>query len=306
MTNMPIPTPHTRSASHSPRMSGRHSPRPVLKWAGGKTQLLSELLRRAPATFEHYYEPFIGSAALFFELRRLNRIKSATLSDVNADLIELYRVIRDDVDTLILHLNDHDHNKYERAYFYVVRNWDRQSDWRLRTPVERAARLVFLNKTCYNGLHRVNRRGEFNVPWGRYVNPPVCDAVNLRAASEALRDVELQVGNFSSVLRNARDGDFVYLDPPYVPLSTTASFTAYSKHSFGHNEHHQLASLFGDLVKRGCRPLLSNSDTPFVRDLYHPHRIEAVPARRAINTCSTGRGPVSELIVMPSMLEVYA
>lgn len=306
MTHTQSALDHGRGSSRAPRASSRNSPRPVLKWAGGKTQLLAQLLRHAPATFEHYWEPFIGSAALFFELRRLGRIKTATLSDVNADLIELYRVIRDEVEALILHLNHHEHNKYERDYFYVVRNWDRQADWRLRTPVERAARLIFLNKTCFNGLHRVNRRGEFNVPWGRYVNPPVCDAANLRAASAALQDVELQVGNFSNVLRTAQGGDFVYLDPPYVPLSTTASFTAYSKHSFGHHEHHELASVFGDLVQRGCRPLLSNSDTPFVRDLYNRHHIEAVPARRAINVCSAGRGPVSELIVMPAALERYA
>lgn len=299
MTYIPTVTNHTLG-SRASRTAARPSPRPVLKWAGGKTQLLAQLLQHVPTTFEHYWEPFIGSAALFFELRRLGRIRTATLSDVNADLIELYRVVRDDVETLIAYLCEHEQHKYDRAYFYAVRGWDRQGTWRLRAPAERAARLVFLNKTCYNGLHRVNRRGEFNVPWGNYRNPAVCDAANLRAASDALQGVELQVGTFSSVLRAAKGGDFVYLDPPYVPLSTTASFTAYSKYEFGQHEHHELASVFGNLASLGCRPLLSNSDTPFVRDLYHHHRIEAVPARRAINVCGTGRGVVSELIVMPT------
>jgi DNA adenine methylase len=302
MTYSHIATDHVRARSRTTSSSRRQSPRPVLKWAGGKTQLLAHLLRHVPATFGHYWEPFIGSAALFFELRRQGRIKRATLSDVNADLIDMYRIIRDDVEALIEHLGEHEHYKFDHDYYYTVRRWDRQADWRLRAPVERAARLIFLNKTCYNGLHRVNRRGEFNVPWGRYRNPTVCDAANLRAASDALHDVELQVGTFSSVLREVDHGDFVYLDPPYVPLSTTASFTAYSEHSFGHHEHHELASVFGDLAGRGSRPLLSNSDTLFVRDLYQQHRIEAVPARRAINTCSTARGPVSEVIVMPASL----
>ena len=276
----------------------RPLPRPVIKWAGGKTQLLPHLLRHVPARFEHYWEPFIGSAALFFELKRSGRIKTATLSDVNPDLIELYSVIRDAVEPLIELLRQHERHRFDRSYFYTVRSWDRQPEWRSRPAVERAARLIFLNKTCYNGLHRVNRRGEFNVPWGRYANPCICDARNLRAASAALAGVELRVGDFKSVLRNAGPGDLVYLDPPYVPASATASFTAYSAHPFGVAEHRELAATFRELVARGIQPVLSNSDTPLVRELYRQFEVKPVSARRAINMQGTARGPVPEVIVV--------
>ena len=276
----------------------RRLPRPVIKWAGGKTQLLPQLLQHVPVSFERYWEPFIGSAALFFELRRVGRISAATLSDVNPDLIELYQVIRDQTEPLIELLREHERHKLDQGYFYAIRGWDRQPDWRSRTPVERAARLIFLNKTCYNGLHRVNRRGEFNVPWGRYANPCVCDATNLRAAGAALAGVELLAGDFKSVLQRVGPGDFVYLDPPYVPISATACFTAYSAHPFGDPEHRELAAMFGELVGRGAYPLLSNSDTPLVRDLYRRFDVQPIPARRAINVQGTARGPVSEVIVV--------
>jgi DNA adenine methylase len=276
----------------------RSVPRPVIKWAGGKTQLLPRLLRHVPEARGRYWEPFIGSAALFFELRRTGRIRSATLGDVNPELISLYTVIRDAVEALITRLGDHERHRHERTYYYEVRNWDRSPDWTARDPVERAARMIFLNKTCYNGLHRVNRRGEFNVPWGRYANPSLCDATNLRAASAALRDVELRVGHFRSLLHAAERGDVVYLDPPYVPVSTTASFTAYSTQPFGVEEHRELAATFAELVERGCHVVLSNSDTPLVRELYQNWAYEPVPARRAINALATARGPVSELIIV--------
>jgi DNA adenine methylase len=253
-----------------------------------------------PASIAHYREPFVGSAALFFELRRTGRIKNATLSDVNPELIGLYMVIRDEVEALIECLHEHEHRKFDRAYFYTVRHWDREPAWQNRPAVERAARLIFLNKTCYNGLHRVNRRGEFNVPWGRYTNPCVCDAPNLRAASTALANVELRVGDFKTTLQDAGDADFIYLDPPYVPVSATASFTAYSAHAFGITEHHELAATFAELVARGCRPLLSNSDTALVRELYRRFELKPVHARRAINAQRSGRGPISELIVVAS------
>lgn len=275
-------------------------PRPVIKWAGGKTQLLPHLLAHVPASVGHYREPFVGSAALFFELWRAGRIKNATLSDVNSELIGLYKVIRDNVEGLIACLREHEHGKFDPAYFYTVRHWDREPTWQHRPAVERAARLIFLNKTCYNGLHRVNRRGQFNVPWGRYTDPCVCDAPNLRAASTALANVELRVGDFKTALQDADDGDFIYLDPPYVPVSATASFTAYSTHSFGAAEHRELAATFAELVARGCRPLLSNSDTALVRELYKSFEIELVHARRAINAQREGRGPISELIVVAS------
>ena len=276
----------------------RPLPRPVIKWAGGKTQLLSHLLRHVPSEFDHYWEPFVGSAALFFELWRAGRIRTATLSDVNPELVGLYRVIRDEVETLILRLQEHERGRRDRDYFYRVRNWDREPGWERRPAVDRAARLIFLNKTCYNGLHRVNRRGQFNVPWGAYDDPRICDTANLRAASAVLQNVALEVGDFKTVLQQAGKRDLVYLDPPYLPTSATASFTAYSAHAFGEAEHRELAATYNGLVARGCYPLLSNSDTPLVRQLYDGFDLRLVQARRAINAQGQGRGPVGELLVV--------
>jgi DNA adenine methylase len=288
------------------RSARRLLPRPVIKWAGGKTQLLKHLVAHVPPVFGHYWEPFVGSAALFWELRRAGRIRGATLSDVNPELVSLYRVIRDEVELLIARLREHERWRHDRAYYYRVRQWDRDPAWLQGPEVERAARLIFLNKTCYNGLHRVNRHGQFNVPWGRYSDPCVCDAANLRAASAALAGIDLRVGDFKTVLRNVRAGDFVYLDPPYVPRSITSSFTAYSEHPFGIGEHHELAATCTELVERGCFLVLSNSDTPLVRDLYHGFDLRPVHARRAINAQSQGRGAISELIVVPSVREAAA
>ncbi len=273
-------------------------PRPVIKWAGGKRQLLPQLLRYAPPTFDHYWEPFIGSAALFFELRRLGRIGTATLGDVNAELIGVYKALRDAVEPLIECLREHEEHKFDRDYFYEVRNWDREPGWQQRPPVARAARLIYLNKTCYNGLHRVNRRGEFNVPWGSYANPCVCDVRSLQAASTALQGVELRVDDFRTLLADAKAGDLIYFDPPYVPVSATASFTAYSAHPFGVDEHRELAAAFAELVERGCHALLSNSDTPLARALYGEFEIQPALARRAISAQGSARGLVGEVIVV--------
>lgn len=272
--------------------------RPFLKWAGGKTQLLPALTLRIPQHFGRYHEPFVGSAALFWELHNRGRLyHGAVLSDVNEALINLYRVVRDDVEDLILALQEHEQHKLSREYFYQVRAWDRQADWADRSPVERAARMIFLNRTGYNGLHRVNRHGQFNVPFGRYANPRIVDAANLRAASRALQAVELCVEDFRGVLGRAQPGDLVYFDPPYLPLSPTSSFTAYSQHTFGEVEHRQLAHVFAQLAERGCHVLLSNSSAPLVYELYKDFPIEEVPARRAINRDAARRGAVSEVVI---------
>lgn len=272
--------------------------RPFIKWAGGKTQLLPELVRRVPLRFGRYHEPFIGSAALFFQLHALGRLhRGATLSDSNADLIEVYGAVRDHVEALIDALREHAAHATDPAYFYDVRSWDRTPNWRQRPVVERAARMIFLNKTCFNGLHRVNRRGHFNVPFGRYPHPNVCDAANLRAASIALHDVELAVGDFADVLLRAQPGDVVYFDPPYVPISATSAFTAYTRDAFDVTQQRRLAQVFAALTERGCTVLLSNSCTPLVYELYANFTVEEVAARRAINSVATGRGIVREVIV---------
>lgn len=275
--------------------------RPFIKWAGGKTQLLPQLSQHIPATFGRYHEPFIGSAALFFHLHAYERIRQgATLSDSNPALIELYTVVRDDVEALIDGLRSHAAHATDRDYYYTVRGWDREPEWAQRTAVERAARMLFLNKTCFNGLHRVNRQGHFNVPFGRYRNPTVCDMPNLRAASRALHGVELVVDDFAGVLRRAAPGDLVYFDPPYLPVSPTASFTAYTSASFGIEQHQRLAQVFAALAARGCYVLLSNSSTPLTHELYNSFVVAEVAARRAINRDATKRGIVHEVIITGS------
>ncbi len=264
--------------------------RPVLKWAGGKRRLLPELIRRLPPDFDTYHEPFIGGGALFFALAGRGRIGRARLSDANPSLIDVYQALRDDVDGVIAALQEH---VYDRDHYYRVRAL-RPSD--LSLP-ERAARVIYLNKTCYNGLYRENRKGEFNVPFGRYKNPTICDEPNLRAAARALRGVDVARRHFSSVLDHARPGDFVYFDPPYHPLSTTANFTAYDRHGFGPDDQRQLRDVFAALAERGVRALLSNSDTPFVRELYDGFAIDQVFAARAVNSKGNGRGKVAEVVV---------
>ncbi len=262
---------------------------PLLKWAGGKSKLMPELMARLPNTRQWtggYFEPFIGGAAVFLNLLP----KRAVLSDVNAELVHLYTIVRDQPEALIADLHRH---TYERQYYYGVRALDPTT----LDPIERASRMVFLNRTCFNGLWRVNRRGEFNVPFGRYTNPTLCPADRLRAMSRALASAEIRHTDFEGAVKGARRGDFVYFDPPYVPLTRTASFTSYTAASFGLADQERLANLFTSLGQRGVRCMLSNSDTPLVRDLYAGHRIDQVLAPRAISRDPDNRHPVAEVIV---------
>jgi DNA adenine methylase len=261
-------------------------PRPFLKWAGGKGQLLSALRPYVPPGYRRYFEPFLGGGALFFD--RLP--EKGVLSDVNAEIVGCYVAVRDQVDKLIRALKVH---RYEADHYYAVRDTDPHS----LAPIERAARTIFLNKTGFNGLYRVNRSGKFNVPFGRYARPLICDEDNLRACSKALAKVELVVADFEGAVARARLGDFVYFDPPYVPLSRTATFTAYAAGGFGLEQQQRLAALFARLAGRGVHVLLSNSDVPEIRTLYAAYRIETVKATRTINSKATRRGPVSEVLV---------
>jgi DNA adenine methylase len=244
-----------------------------------------------------YFEPFVGSGAVFFHLRGQRLFSSYYLSETNEELLNCYRAVRDHVDELIARLREHQ-ARHSRDYYYAVRNLDRNSAWIHASSVERAARLIYLNKTCYNGLWRVNRQGHFNVPMGRYKNPEIVNEARLRAASRALQGVHLAVEDFEQVIRRAGRGDFVYLDPPYIPLSETANFTSYTQEEFGEYEHRKLALVFAELDRRGCRVMLSNSDTPLTRELYRDFRIETVSARRAINSASTRRGAIPEVVVL--------
>lgn len=262
------------------------TPRPFLKWAGGKSQLLGGLRAKVPASFGRYFEPFLGGGALFFALRPSRGV----LSDVNREIIDCYTAVRDDVTGLVAALRDH---RYESKHYYAVRDTDPAK----LSLLERAARTIFLNKTGFNGLYRVNRAGKFNVPFGRYAKPAICDEDNLRACSAALANVELVAGDFETAASRAAAGDFVYFDPPYVPLSRTAAFTAYAPGGFDLGAQARLAAFFGKLADRGVALLLSNSDVPEIRKLYARYRIDTIEASRVINCKATRRGPVNELLV---------
>lgn len=266
------------------------APRPILKWVGGKTQLLGQMKPLLPKTFDRYFEPFVGGAALFFELRAQQPEMSCFLSDVNAELVSCYTAVRDDVEAVIRALRGH---VYESEHYYEVRAL-KPADL---SPPERAARTIYLNKTGYNGLYRVNRSGQFNVPFGRFTKPQFCDVENLRACARALRGVSIDHGDFSAVLEKAKKGDFVYFDPPYVPLSPTSDFTAYIPGGFGEGEQRELAKVFATLAKRGVHGILSNSDTPFVRELYADFDIHVVYASRSVNSNVAGRGKLREVVV---------
>jgi DNA adenine methylase len=269
------------------------APRPFLKWVGGKRQLLPELLRAVASAgrFRRYHEPFVGGGALFFALAGRGLLPARCyLADANPNLIDTYRAVRDEVDAVIAILHRH-RRRHSEAYFYRVRA-ERPS-----SLAERAARIIYLNRTCYNGLYRENRRGQFNAPFGRYQNPTICDEENLRAASATLAHAELAVQDFAAVLRQARRGDLVYFDPPYHPLSTTARFTAYSRGGFGVDAQQRLAEVFAQLVRRGVKVILSNSMTDFTRGLYAGYPTREVLAARMVNSRADRRGKVSEALI---------
>lgn len=262
------------------------APRPFLKWVGGKSQLLDQLRPLLPRMFGRYFEPFVGGAALFFAIRPAG----ATLSDVNAELVDCYRAIRDDVDGVLEALEGH---RYDRDHYYEVRDVDPES----LSLVERAARTIFLNKTGFNGLYRVNRAGKFNVPFGRHANPSFADEDNLRSCALALRGVELLVRDFRAVLAHASRGDFVYFDPPYVPVSDTADFTSYAAGGFSTRAQEELADVFRRLTEKGVYAMLSNSGAPLVRELYADFAIDDVYAARNVNSNAAKRGKVVEVVV---------
>jgi DNA adenine methylase len=268
-------------------------PRPFLKWAGGKSQLLGQFqeLLPQPGSYERYFEPFLGSAALFFRMRP----PVAFLSDVNVEIVDCYRAVRGHVEEVIRALGRH---RYEAKHYYRVRG---ESPAELALPA-RAARTIFLNKTGFNGLYRVNSAGRFNVPIGRYTNPgfksPGLFAA-LRACSSALAGATIGHGDFEKRLRTVRQGDFVYLDPPYAPVSDTSDFTSYAAGGFAWSEQERLARACDDLWARGAWIMLSNSDVAPIRELYEGlgFRIRVVQAARSINSRATRRGKVREVVV---------
>jgi DNA adenine methylase len=263
---------------------------PVVKWVGGKTRLLPELLARMPAQLDRYYEPFAGGAALFFRVAPAR----AVLNDSNPDLVALYRTIANDVGAVIRRLEAHRDKHDERHYYATRQRWnDDHAAW---PAADRAATFIYLNKTCFNGLWRVNRAGDFNVPIGRYADPPICVPAALRAAQVALSRADLTCGSYAAAVADAKAGDFIYFDPPYDPVTPTANFTSYTAGAFGPDDQRALADTARALVARGCKVMLSNSDTAFVRSLYKGFRVERVKCPRAINSNAAKRGDVDEVI----------
>ncbi|MDJ0765775.1 MAG: DNA adenine methylase [Myxococcota bacterium] len=267
-------------------ISPKRIPRPFVKWAGGKTQILSHLRRKYPPHFKRYHEPFLGGGAVFFDLKAA----SASISDANAELINCYQVVKTEVDALIEALS---HYVYQKEQYYAVRDWDPET----LDPVKRAARTIYLNRTGFNGLYRVNSSGKFNVPFGRYKNPTICDAENLRACAQALEGTSICTAGFEEVLASAEAGDFVYFDPPYIPVSDTAYFTAYQKRGFGMDNQERLAEVFDALAKRGVAVMLSNADVPWMHERYGRYNIQRIQAKRSVNSNTKRRGEVGEVIV---------
>lgn len=265
-------------------------PGPIVKWAGGKTRILEDLLERRPGEFGRYYEPFLGGGAMFFRLAPEN----ATLSDLNPNLINTYRCVAWHVEAVIKRLRVHKREHCQEYYYDMRERWNQG---RLRSDVVRAAAFIYLNKTCFNGLYRVNRRGQFNVPMGRYSNPTICEDDKLRTASRVLQRADITHSSFDERIDDAVAGDFVYFDPPYDPVTRTASFTSYTSASFDGSDQRHLADVVGDLTRRGVQVMVSSSDTPYVRELYRDYQIDRIDAPRAINSRASARGAVSELVI---------
>jgi DNA adenine methylase len=275
-------------------------PKPFVKWVGGKRQLLEQFKLMnlyPPEKFDpktgRYFEPFVGGGAVFFDLLP----QKAFLSDLNNELVITYNVIKNDVESLIISLKKHKNNK---DYFLKIR----AKDVNKLSDLEIASRFIYLNRTCFNGLYRVNSSGGFNVPFAGNKNPLICDEVNLRKISKALKHIEIKKQDYKEVLKKAQKGDFVYFDPPYYPINKTSAFTSYTKESFLEKEQIELRDTFIELTKRGCFVMLSNSDTPFINKIYSEIkikgkliRINKVYAGRAINSDASKRGKITEVLI---------
>lgn len=262
--------------------------KPFLKWVGGKGRLLSQLLPFFPTNFNRYHEPFLGGGAVFFHLSP----KSASISDSNPELINTYQCVRDNLDLLITILQEHK-SKHCTEYYLQIRSsvFD--------NPVKRAARFIYLNKTCFNGLYRVNKSGQFNVPMGDYKKPLICDEATLRSASELLQraDISCEVSNYIAVKDRAQPGDFIYFDPPYHPISKTSNFTSYTFSAFTLEDQVDLRHLFADLSNKGIKAALSNSCCDVIKELYQEFCIHEINAPRSINCKGSKRGEVKEVLI---------
>jgi len=271
---------------------------PFIKWVGGKRGLLKQILPLFPKKFNNYHEPFLGGGAVFFELysQGLLNDKQIYLSDINAELINAYNVVKNDPIGLILNLEIYS-AKHSKDFYYETRALDREDNFLQTSELERATRFMYLNKTCFNGLYRVNKKGYFNTPIGSYKNPNIADKDIILSASSALQNAIITNQSFAEVAKNSNKGDLVYFDPPYYPLSTTSSFTSYDSNCFLDNEQFKLFETFNKLSDMGVKAVQSNSDTKFINDLYKDYDITIVNANRYINSNSNGRGKISEVLI---------
>lgn len=267
---------------------------PFLKWVGGKRQLMPSIVEHLPENIKDYkyIEPFIGGGAVLFNLQP----KNAIINDYNEELINVYQVIKNNLDELITDLKKH---KNEADYFYSIRSLDRNGEFKKLTAVQRASRVIFLNKTCFNGLYRVNNAGEFNSPFGRYKNPNIVNEPTLKAVNKFLNsnNIDIKSGDYSDVLKQADKKCFVYLDPPYHPISESSNFTGYVQGGWNMYDQIDLKTACDELNKKGVKFLLSNSSADFIKDLYKDYKITIVKANRAINSNGADRGEVDEVLI---------
>ena len=267
---------------------------PIVKWVGGKRQLLEDIIPLIPKTFTTYVEPFVGGGAVLFDIQP----KKAIINDFNHELINIYKIIRDNPNDLISALQEHERLNSEE-YFYKIRALDRTEQYDEISDVEKAARIIYLNKTCYNGLFRVNQAGQFNSPYGKYKNPNIVNMPVVLAMSKYFNESNVKIidGDYKTILKNLRKGAFVYFDPPYMPISSSSSFTGYTENGFDKQQQVELKEECDKLNAKGIKFLLSNSDHPFIRELYKDYEIITVKAKRSINSNGNKRGEINEVLV---------
>lgn len=271
--------------------------KPFVKWVGGKTQLIPQLSKLLPKYYGTYFEPFLGGGAMFFNIKPAK----AQINDINKTLIHTYEQIKERPDKLITALCELENEYIElsheerKDYFYARRTEFNEA---MKPSLRKAALMIFLNKTCFNGMYRENSRGQFNVPFGDYKNPKICDSENIYAVSDLLKDVKPTSTSYKEAVKEAKSGDFIYFDPPYHPLSQTSSFTSYSIDSFSAKDQEELRDLFVELDKRGCKVMLSNSSSDYIKELYRDYTQKYVLAGRSINSKGSGRGKIKEIVVL--------
>jgi len=264
-----------------------------VKWAGGKTQLISQFTKFFPVKIERYFDVFVGGGAVAFYIMQKYKPKEVFISDINEELINTYEVIRESLAELIKSLKEHK-QKHNKEYYYKIRALNPES----LNKVEKAGRFIYLNKSCFNGLYRVNSKGGFNVPIGSSKSPAIVQEEDLTLISKLLKNVTIKAMSFEKILDYAKRGDFCYFDSPYFPLKKGKSFTTYTKDNFLEKEQERLAEVYRELDKRGCKLMLSNSDTDFIKNLYGGYKIKIVKANRMINCNGNDRGKINEIVVL--------